>query len=147
MAKQTTGKNIKSDEWQTGFLIGVAFIVLGVIFAYFALSQPKVAVVTESQSIMQTSNVQIAESKSYVNGNTSVSYVNQNNNSSASYPLNLNKCTAEELMTIKGIGESKANSIIAYRDVIGGYTSVEQLKDISGIGDTVYSKILPYVTV
>ncbi|MDE6413609.1 MAG: helix-hairpin-helix domain-containing protein, partial [Eubacterium sp.] len=35
----------------------------------------------------------------------------------------------------------------AYREHLGGYTSVEQLKNISGIGDAVYASIAPYVTV
>ena len=63
------------------------------------------------------------------------------------YPLNLNTCTAEELMTISGIGEVRAASIIAYREYLGGYTNVEQLKNISGIGDGIFAKIEPYVTV
>ena len=50
-------------------------------------------------------------------------------------------------MTIDGIGEVKANNIIEYRDYLGGYTSVEQIKNIKGIGDGVYEKISPYLTV
>ena len=34
-----------------------------------------------------------------------------------------------------------------YRDYLGGYTSVSQLKDIKGIGDATFAKIEPYVTV
>lgn len=64
-----------------------------------------------------------------------------------SYPLNLNTCTAADLMTIDGIGETRASAIIAYRDYLGGYTSVDQLKNISGIGDGIFAKIEPYVTV
>ena len=63
------------------------------------------------------------------------------------YPLNLNTCTAEELMTINGIGEVRAGAIIAYREYLGGYTDVEQLKNIDGIGDGIFAKIEPYVTV
>ena len=66
---------------------------------------------------------------------------------SVQYPLNLNTCTADELMTISGIGEARANAIIAYREYLGGYTDVEQLKNISGIGDGIFAKIEPYVTV
>ena len=66
---------------------------------------------------------------------------------SVQYPLNLNTCTVAELMTINGIGETRANAIIAYREYLGGYTDVEQLKNISGIGDGIFAKIEPYVTV
>ena len=50
-------------------------------------------------------------------------------------------------MTIDMIGQTRANAIIAYRDYLGGYTSVEQLRNISGIGESVYAAIEPYVTV
>lgn len=64
-----------------------------------------------------------------------------------SYPLNLNTCTAQELISLDGIGEKKANDIIEYREYLGGYTSVEQIKNIKGIGDSVYEKVSPYLTV
>jgi comEA protein len=77
------------------------------------------------------------------------SYSDESSNSdvSVTYPLNLNTCTYDELITIDGIGDVKARSIIEYRDYIGGYTSVEQIKNISGIGDSVYEKVAPYLTV
>lgn len=66
---------------------------------------------------------------------------------SVQYPLNLNTCTAAELMTIDGIGEVRAAAIIAYREYLGAYTDIEQLKNIEGIGDGIFAKIEPYVTV
>ena len=63
------------------------------------------------------------------------------------YPINLNSCSLEELTTIDGIGETRAQAILDYRDYLGGYTSVSQLKDIKGIGDATFAKIEPYVTV
>ncbi len=50
-------------------------------------------------------------------------------------------------MQIDGIGETRANAILAYREHIGGYTSVEQIKNISGISDGIYNSIAPYLTV
>ena len=63
------------------------------------------------------------------------------------FPINLNTATADELTRISGIGEKRAASIIAYRESIGGYTSVDQIKNIRGIGDATYAKIAPYLTV
>ncbi len=48
---------------------------------------------------------------------------------------NLNVATAEQLMEVKGIGETYANRILAYRDEIGGFTAMEQLLDVAGIGE------------
>ena len=64
-----------------------------------------------------------------------------------SYPINLNTATQEQLETVSGIGENRAYQIIAYREQLGAYTSVEQIKDIRGIGDSTYAKIAPYLTV
>lgn len=55
--------------------------------------------------------------------------------------VNLNTATEEELMTLPGIGESKAESIVSYREEHGGFTRIEDLMEISGIKDGVFDKI------
>lgn len=137
-------KGSKSDTKQTNILVGAALVILGAIFIAFAVYQP-----TESSN-----NNSINSNESYVqnayndaNYENDGGYVNDDSVRDTSYPLNLNTCTAEELMTINGIGETRALSIIAYRDVIGGYSDIEQLKNISGIGDAFIEKVAPYVTV
>lgn len=61
--------------------------------------------------------------------------------------VNINSATKEELMTLSGIGESKAEAIISYREESGGFSSIEDLKNISGIKDGVYSKIADKICV
>ena len=61
--------------------------------------------------------------------------------------VDLNSATVEDLMQIEGIGESYAKRIIAYREEIGGYTFLEQLLDVDGVGEKKYSKWLPYLTI
>ncbi|MBQ6708464.1 MAG: helix-hairpin-helix domain-containing protein [Clostridia bacterium] len=61
--------------------------------------------------------------------------------------VNLNTATAEELDALEGIGEKKAKDIITYRNKLGGYTSIEQLKDISGFGEATFNKIKNNITV
>ena len=55
--------------------------------------------------------------------------------------INLNTATAEELQTISGIGAKRAEDIIAYRESHGGFQSVDDLKNVSGIGDKTLDKI------
>jgi competence protein ComEA len=50
-------------------------------------------------------------------------------------------------MTIDGLGEKRAGLIVAYRQQIGSYTDVSQIKNIKGIGDSIYEKVAPYLTV
>ncbi|MGN0342851.1 MAG: helix-hairpin-helix domain-containing protein [Roseburia sp.] len=61
--------------------------------------------------------------------------------------VDINSATAEELMTLPGIGESKAESIIAYREEHGGFSDIEDLMNISGIKEGVFDKIKDYIRV
>lgn len=55
--------------------------------------------------------------------------------------VNLNTATLQELCSLSGIGEAKAEAILAYRAEIGSFQSVEQLKEVTGIGESLFNKI------
>ncbi len=55
--------------------------------------------------------------------------------------INLNTASAEELQTLSGIGEAKANAIIEYRKENGRFSSIEEIMNISGIGQSLFEKI------
>ncbi len=61
--------------------------------------------------------------------------------------VNINTATKEELMTLPGIGDSKAEAIIAYRDENGPFQNVEDITNISGIKNGVYNNIKEYIVV
>lgn len=61
--------------------------------------------------------------------------------------INLNTATAEQLMTLPGIGEARAADILAYRAKIGQFTDVEELMNVSGIGEARFEKIKDKITV
>lgn len=61
--------------------------------------------------------------------------------------VNLNTATEADLQTISGIGAKRATDIIAYRETNGGFKSVDDLNNVSGIGDKTMESIRPYVTV
>ncbi|MCM1272304.1 MAG: ComEA family DNA-binding protein [Clostridium sp.] len=65
----------------------------------------------------------------------------------ASGLVNINTADVETLMTLPGIGKSKAKAIVEYREEHGSYKSVDDIKQISGIKDGVYNNIKDYICV
>ncbi len=55
--------------------------------------------------------------------------------------VNLNTATLAELMTLSGIGESKAQSILDYRNKNGAFSSVEEIMNVDGIKEGLYNRI------
>ena len=61
--------------------------------------------------------------------------------------VNLNSAQSSELQTLPGIGAAKAEAIIEYRETNGPYKSIEDLKEISGIGDKTFEKLKDLISV
>jgi competence protein ComEA len=69
------------------------------------------------------------------------------NSSSGQGKVNINTASKDELMTLPGIGESKASDIINYRDSAGGFQTIEDIMQISGIKEAAFEKIKDYIKV
>jgi competence protein ComEA len=61
--------------------------------------------------------------------------------------ININTASQSELENLPGIGPSTASKIIEYRKENGKFKSIENIKDVKGIGDSKYNKIKDYITV
>lgn len=61
--------------------------------------------------------------------------------------ININTATQEELESLPSIGEVRAQAIITYREEHGGFRTIDELKEVSGIGDKIFADISPHVTV
>lgn len=61
--------------------------------------------------------------------------------------ININTATISELQNITGVGEVKAQSIINYREKNGGFKSIEEIKNVDGIGDKTFEKIKDQISI
>ena len=76
------------------------------------------------------------------NARNSNSESNTNNSKGISSTIiNINTATIEQLKTLNGIGDSKAKSIIEYREQSGGFKSIEDIKNVTGIGEKMFERI------
>jgi competence protein ComEA len=61
--------------------------------------------------------------------------------------ININTASKDELVALPGIGPAKAQAIIDYRKAHGAFKTVEELKDVKGIGAKRFEKLKPELTV
>lgn len=77
--------------------------------------------------------------------NESEVYISSEQGIEESYDVSvINSAARDDFMSVSGIGEVKADDIIAYRTALGGFSRVGQLKDIRGISDALYQRIIDY---
>ena len=92
----------------------------------------------------ETEGVSIPERTSSANGGDAGEGASGENRTKK---VNLNTADLEELMTLSGIGEAKAQSILQYREKVGPFQSIEELKNVSGIGDAMFERVKEQITV
>ena len=72
---------------------------------------------------------------------------NNNDETIINDKVSINNASKEELMNLSGIGESKAEAIISYRNENGDFQNIEDIKNVSGIGDALFEKIKDNITI
>lgn len=94
---------------------------------------------TESYVASSSGGINSKESTNSTQGNSALT--------TSSGKVNINTATQEELDTLPGIGPSTASKIIDYREQNGKFNSIEEIKEVSGIGDAKYEKIKDSITI
>ena len=77
----------------------------------------------------------------------STSSVSENTQATPDVLVNINTATAEQLQNLPNIGEVRAKAIIDYREEHGGFKAIEELQEVSGIGEKTFEHLSAYVTV
>lgn len=91
-----------------------------------------------------TQKIYVMSKKEYKNLNSKEIKAENENNGDL---VNINTAGKEQLISLPGIGETRAQAIIAYREEKGNFLEVEDIKNVSGIGDATFSNIQSLITV
>lgn len=96
----------------------------------------------------KTSSYNICECTTNKESVIEIGESNQNDSNKVESKLvNINTASASELTALSGIGESKAQAIIKYREQNGNFKTIEDITNVNGIGDAVFDKIKDLITI
>ena len=108
----------------------------------------------EVESFTETKEKEEIEQEACINQNDIINDVcieDSSNDTSSSVvisgKISLNTANLDELMMLPGIGEAKAEAIIKYREEEGAFQNIEELKEVSGIGDAIFDQIKESITI
>ena len=97
--------------------------------------------VADGEQIRVLTEEETAQGMTFVSENTTAQTASDNG------LVNINTASVSELTSVTGIGESRAQAIIDYREKNGGFRSVEEIKKVDGIKDGLFSKIKDFITI
>lgn len=104
----------------------------------------KIRIPTKQEKSEKSNEVQEEKLENYVTTSSGISSSEKSkekNNNTQNKKVNINTATQTELETLPGIGPSTAMKIISYRNEKGKFSKIEDIKEVSGIGDSKYNKI------
>ena len=144
--------------WMVGIIILLLIIIKGPIINYlYRNNTDKYKDInhekwTDLQTRLDSMHVLEYDNKSTRKTSTyksfeSKKFKQQNIQKQTSQKIEINKATAEQFQMLKGIGPTFSKRIIKYREKLGGFYEVAQIKEVYGVDDTLYRLILPNLSV
>jgi competence protein ComEA len=123
-------------------------VLLCIILSLIILKQPIVKMMTSNANQIKEDSVkyfalqqQIEDARTtYYNSNNNYKYNKIRSKEERNFKIEINSATKEEFEKLYGIGNVFAERIIKYRTKIGGFSTIEQIKEVYGIHDTVFQK-------
>ena len=118
-----------------------------VIYVYTSKELSKDEEIKQEECVSKEVNINNCEGSSIIVTEESNSNNVSSEDSNQKSLVNINKASKEEIMTLSGIGESKAIAIIKYREDNGLFKDITEIMNVSGIGEALYNKIKDYITI
>jgi competence protein ComEA len=146
-----------SEKKHELYLISFALILMAVMLLYNVFSTPEMNSIkivnnettSSSEKDISKSAIDVtqAETKVTEKMQNHTHVTSKKNEEPQNKIININTATVEELMTLTGIGQVKAEAIVKYRIENGKYDNIEDLLNVKGIGEKTLQKIKDSVTV
>lgn len=119
--------------------------------------EPEISAIAETEPILISTERETASeaSANYAAGGSAVQILQTSSSKAeetadsenSSELININTAPASELVKLKGIGEVKAAAIVEYRRINGNFKTVQDIMNVSGIGEKTFEKIRGQITV
>lgn len=121
-------------------LIIIALCLCAIIIGYNAFFTPEISIPTIIYVNNETSTTYESETSS--DKITSSPQDGSGSNETENVKINLNTASATELSeNLSGVGSAIAQRIILYRESHGGFKNIDEIKNVSGIGEKIFEKI------
>lgn len=132
--------------FQKGDKIAIIILLFLILIAgcLYIITKPQAKEDTLSASELSDSQLNIVTSDSVEIQQKSSYYIQKLKEGET---IEINEADTSSLKKIPGIGSTYANRILKYKNLLGGYYSTNQLKEVYGIDDELYNKIISYITV
>ena len=143
-----------SEKKHELYLIAFALFSAAILILYSAFDSPPMNAVEIPPKSSTTQEAEQSDepdetvvSQTPAAGSAPVSQETQSTSVKTSGVININTATKEQLMSLDGIGEVKAQAILDYRRENGNFYTVDELNKVTGIGEKTIEKIRANITV
>lgn len=135
---------LEKYKWLIGAIL--LFVIVVGIFIIWQDRSRGTKKVQENQEVRELKN-QNELLREQLSQQSQVAGASVSDEADESDKINLNSATAEELDTLPNIGPARAADIISYRQENGGFQTIEEIKNIKGIGDKSFEDLKDLITV
>lgn len=111
------------------------------------LKKVNLAYMLEDGQKLYIPSINDSETVEYISSENGSNIIESSNESSTSIKININKADVEKLKELPGVGSSLAEKIYNYRKENGNFKTIDDLKNVSGIGDKKFESLKEYITI